>query len=32
VAEVVIDAGVVAGRRRPTMRRLDKREPKQNAA
>jgi ATP-dependent Clp protease ATP-binding subunit ClpX len=32
VAEVVIDAGVVAGRKRPTMRRIDKREPKQNAA
>jgi len=32
VAEVVIDAGVVSGRKRPTMRRLDKGEPKQDAA
>ena len=32
VAEVVIDAGVVAGRKRPTLRRLDKGEPKQDAA
>jgi ATP-dependent Clp protease ATP-binding subunit ClpX len=32
VTEVVIDAAVVAGRRRPTMRRTGKTEPKQNAA
>ena len=32
VVEVVIDAGVVAGRKRPTLRRADKREPKQDAA
>ncbi len=32
VAEVVIDAGVVAGRKRPTLRRLEKGEPKQDAA
>ena len=32
VAEVVIDAGVVAGRKRPTLRRLDKGEAKQDAA
>ncbi|MBI5771170.1 MAG: ATP-dependent Clp protease ATP-binding subunit ClpX [Verrucomicrobia bacterium] len=32
VAEVVIDAAVVAGRRRPTLRRASKAEPKQDAA
>jgi ATP-dependent Clp protease ATP-binding subunit ClpX len=32
VAEVVIDSAVVAGRRRPTLRRLGKVEPKQDAA
>ena len=32
VTEVVIDAGVVAGRRRPTLRRASKTEPKQHAA
>jgi ATP-dependent Clp protease ATP-binding subunit ClpX len=32
VAEVIIDAGVVAGRKRPTLRRLDKGEAKQDAA
>jgi ATP-dependent Clp protease ATP-binding subunit ClpX len=32
VAEVVIDAAVVAGRRRPTLRRAAKSEPKQDAA
>jgi ATP-dependent Clp protease ATP-binding subunit ClpX len=32
VAEVVIDAGVVAGRRQPTLRRMAKAEPKQDAA
>ncbi len=32
VVEVVIDAGVVAGRRKPRMRRADKTEPTQNAA
>lgn len=32
VSEVVIDAGVVAGRKRPTLRRVDKGEPKQDAA
>ena len=32
VAEVVIDAGVVAGRKRPTLRRIDKGEAKQDAA
>jgi ATP-dependent Clp protease ATP-binding subunit ClpX len=32
VAEVVIDAAVVAGRRKPTLRRSGKSEPKQNAA
>ena len=32
VAEVVIDAGVVAGRRQPTLRRIAKAEPKQDAA
>jgi ATP-dependent Clp protease ATP-binding subunit ClpX len=32
VAEVVIDAAVVAGRRRPTLRRIGKAEPKQDAA
>jgi ATP-dependent Clp protease ATP-binding subunit ClpX len=32
VAEVVIDAGVVAGRKRPTLRRVEKGEPKQDAA
>jgi ATP-dependent Clp protease ATP-binding subunit ClpX len=32
VAEVVIDAGVVAGRKRPTLRRLDKGDVKQDAA
>ncbi len=32
VVEVVIDAGVVAGRRKPQMRRADKTEPTQNAA
>jgi ATP-dependent Clp protease ATP-binding subunit ClpX len=32
VTEVVIDAGVVAGRKRPTLRRADKGEPKQDAA
>jgi len=32
VAEVVIDAGVVAGRKRPLLRRIDKGEAKQDAA
>ena len=32
VAEVVIDAGVVAGRKRPTLRRVEKGEAKQDAA
>ncbi|MEO6002703.1 MAG: ATP-dependent Clp protease ATP-binding subunit ClpX [Opitutus sp.] len=32
VSEVVIDAGVVAGRKRPTLRRIDKGEAKQDAA
>ena len=32
VAEVVIDAAVVAGRRKPTLRRIAKSEPKQDAA
>src|SRR5436190_15184752 len=32
VAEVVIDASVVAGRRKPTLRRVTKAEPKQDAA
>jgi len=32
VAEVIVDAAVVAGRRRPTMRRATKAEPKQDAA
>ena len=32
VTEVVIDAAVVAGRRKPTMRRAAKVEPKQDAA
>jgi ATP-dependent Clp protease ATP-binding subunit ClpX len=32
VAEVVIDAAVVAGRRKPTLRRSGKSEPNQNAA
>lgn len=32
VAEVTIDAGVVAGRKRPALRRLAKREAKQDAA
>ncbi len=32
VAEVIIDAAVVAGRRRPTLRRIEKGEPKQDAA
>ncbi|PAW65780.1 MAG: ATP-dependent protease ATP-binding subunit ClpX [Opitutia bacterium Tous-C1TDCM] len=32
VAEVVIDASVVAGRRKPTLRRAAKAEPKQDAA
>ncbi len=32
VAEVVIDAGTVAGRKRPTLRRVDKGEQKQDAA
>ncbi|MDE3084944.1 MAG: ATP-dependent Clp protease ATP-binding subunit ClpX, partial [Verrucomicrobiota bacterium] len=32
VAEVVIDAGVVAGKRRPILRRPAKTEPKQDAA
>ncbi|MBI5693305.1 MAG: ATP-dependent Clp protease ATP-binding subunit ClpX [Verrucomicrobia bacterium] len=32
VAEVVIDAGVVGGRRRPTLRRTSKAEPSQDAA
>ena len=32
VTEVVIDAGVVAGRKRPTLRRAAKGEPKQDAA
>ena len=32
VSEVVIDAGVVAGRRQPTLRRMAKAEPKQDAA
>jgi ATP-dependent Clp protease ATP-binding subunit ClpX len=32
VAEVVIDAGVVAGRRKPTLRLTAKTEPTQDAA
>jgi ATP-dependent Clp protease ATP-binding subunit ClpX len=32
VSEVVIDAGVVAGRRRPILKRIGKTEPKQDAA
>jgi ATP-dependent Clp protease ATP-binding subunit ClpX len=32
IAEVIIDAGVVAGRKRPTLRRIDKGEVKQDAA
>jgi ATP-dependent Clp protease ATP-binding subunit ClpX len=32
VAEVVIDSGVVSGRKRPTLRRIDKGEPRQDAA
>jgi ATP-dependent Clp protease ATP-binding subunit ClpX len=32
VTEVVIDAGVVAGRRKPILRRASKAEPKQDAA
>ena len=32
VTEVVIDAGVVAGRRKPTLRTAAKSEPKQDAA
>jgi len=32
VSEVVIDASVVAGRRKPSLRRAGKTEPKQNAA
>jgi ATP-dependent Clp protease ATP-binding subunit ClpX len=32
VTEVVVDAAVVAGRRRPTLRRASKAEPKQDAA
>ena len=32
VTEVVIDAAVVAGRRKPTLRRVSKTEPKQDAA
>ncbi|HSY53579.1 MAG TPA: ATP-dependent Clp protease ATP-binding subunit ClpX [Opitutaceae bacterium] len=32
VSQVVIDAGVVAGRRRPILRRIGKTEPKQDAA
>ena len=32
VAEVIIDAGVVAGRKRPTLRRNAKSEPTENAA
>jgi ATP-dependent Clp protease ATP-binding subunit ClpX len=32
VAEVIIDAAVVAGRRRPTLRRIEKGESKQDAA
>ena len=32
ISEVVIDAAVVAGRRKPTLRRLGKAEPKQDAA
>jgi ATP-dependent Clp protease ATP-binding subunit ClpX len=32
VAEVIIDAGVVAGRKRPTLRRIEKGEVKQDAA
>ncbi len=32
VAEVIIDAGVVANRKRPTLRRIDKGEAKQDAA
>jgi len=32
VSEVVIDAAVVAGRRRPTLRRTSKSEPNENAA
>jgi ATP-dependent Clp protease ATP-binding subunit ClpX len=32
VAEVIIDASVVAGRRKPTLRKIAKSEPKQDAA
>jgi ATP-dependent Clp protease ATP-binding subunit ClpX len=32
VTEVVIDAAVVAGRRKPTLRRAAKAEPNQDAA
>ncbi|MDO8541000.1 MAG: ATP-dependent Clp protease ATP-binding subunit ClpX [Opitutaceae bacterium] len=32
VAEVIIDSAVVAGRRKPTLRRIAKAEPKQDAA
>jgi ATP-dependent Clp protease ATP-binding subunit ClpX len=32
VSQVVIDAGVVAGRRKPILRRIGKTEPKQDAA
>jgi ATP-dependent Clp protease ATP-binding subunit ClpX len=32
VTEVVIDSAVVAGRRKPTLRRAGTKEPKQNAA
>ena len=32
VTEVVIDAGVVAGRRKPTLRTAANSEPKQDAA
>jgi ATP-dependent Clp protease ATP-binding subunit ClpX len=32
VAEVIVDAAVVAGRRKPTLRRASKAEPKQDAA
>jgi ATP-dependent Clp protease ATP-binding subunit ClpX len=32
VTEVVIDAGVVAGTRKPSLRRAGKSEPKQDAA
>jgi ATP-dependent Clp protease ATP-binding subunit ClpX len=32
VTEVLIDAAVVAGRRKPTLRRATKAEPKQDAA